>query len=176
MDNLITGTYTNLPANAKITVTIGDSVFEGSVDSNGHWSVTVPANSLNVLNLVQDGQLQIGITAADDAGNKASTSGSLDVYIHNLPNPSINLPFGDGDLNAKEALVDQLITGSTGVKGGGQTVIVSIDGKDYNADVSVNGSWTVTIPKEDLALLVDKTHNLSVEVTDKAGNTGHYRA
>ncbi|PHI30515.1 Ig-like domain-containing protein [Budvicia aquatica] len=172
LDNLITGTYTNLPANAKITVTIGDSVFEGSVDSNGHWSVTVPANSLNVLNLVQDGQLQIGITAADDAGNKASTSGSLDVYIHNLPNPSINLPFGDGDLNAKEALVDQLITGSTGVKGGGQTVIVSIDGKDYNADVSVNGSWTVTIPKEDLALLVDKTHNLSVEVTDKAGNTG----
>lgn len=164
----IGGAAGNLLVNTPVLVKIGTYVVNGIVNNDGTWSALIPANALALL---ADGTVQVVVSAVDAAGNPASASGSLEILSHLLPNPTINLPFGDGALNLIEAGVDQLLTGTTGIVGNGQTVVVSLNGKDYNATVGTNGQWSVTLPTADLLGLVDGTHTISVEATDKGGNS-----
>ncbi|WP_139154876.1 Ig-like domain-containing protein, partial [Enterobacter hormaechei] len=52
----------------------------------------------------------------------------------------------------------------------GQTVTVSLNGKDYTTTVSANGSWTLNVPAADLAGLTDGSVTVTASVSDKAGN------
>ncbi|MCW2478425.1 Ig-like domain-containing protein [Candidatus Symbiopectobacterium sp. NZEC135] len=163
----LSGSYTNLPAGTQLTLTIGSYTTTSTTLAGGLWSATIPPNALSGLN---DGNVQVSISAADSAGNPASASGTLDIVTHTTFNVTLNTPFIDGKLNAAEAGVDQVLSGSTGVNGVGQQVTVTIDGKPYVATVTETGLWSVTLPAADLQGLNDGAHTLIVTAQDKAGN------
>ncbi|MDY4314628.1 Ig-like domain-containing protein [Pectobacterium actinidiae] len=172
-ETTIGGSYTNLPVGTAIQVTIGAYTVTGVTLAGGLWSATIPANALNIL---ADGNVQVSATVTDSAGNTGSAGGSLDVVIHTNFTISIATPFVDGVLNQAESTTDQLLTGTTGLLDPGQNVSVSITNgtitSTYNATVTANGQWSVTLPAADLSALGDGTHTINVTVTDHAGNTG----
>ncbi|MEW5020362.1 Ig-like domain-containing protein, partial [Enterobacter hormaechei subsp. xiangfangensis] len=64
---------------------------------------------------------------------------------------------------------DLAISGTSTAEAG-QTVTVSLNGKDYTTTVSANGSWTLNVPAADLAGLSDGSVTVTASVSDKAGN------
>ncbi|MBF2803804.1 Ig-like domain-containing protein, partial [Enterobacter bugandensis] len=75
----------------------------------------------------------------------------------------------DDILNATEAQSDLAISGSSTAEAG-QTVTVTLNGKDYTTTVSADGSWTLNVPSADLAALNDGSVTVTASVSDKAGN------
>jgi hypothetical protein len=163
---VISGT-SNLALGTAVEVHIGDLTFTGTVAAGGVWSVNIPAGELSVL---PDGALQVSVNAVDAAGNPGSASANLDVLINNLPTVTINQPFGDGLLNALEAGVNQIITGTTGITGAGQTMTLTIGNLTIIPTVGLDGNWQATLTPLQLLALGDGSHTISVTVTDRAGN------
>lgn len=166
-EQIITGTATNLTAGTTVQVTIGGLPFQGTVGADNTWSVTVPGDALATL---ADGAVEITVTALDAAGNPATASGSVELVVNTLPVADIALPFVDGVLNATEAGVNQVISGTTGISGAGQIVRLDIDGTSITATVDDRGNWTATLTPQLSATLGNGTHTISVEVEDRAGN------
>ncbi|WP_047608344.1 Ig-like domain-containing protein [Rahnella aquatilis] len=166
----LSGTSTGLVAGTTVLVTIpglADPV-SGIVNTLGTgWTAVVAPGLLSGLD---NGPIQVSVTATDTALNPASSSASLNVVLTQPGVPTINTPFTDGVLNATEAAATQLITGNTGITGAGQTVTVTIDGTTVTATVGADGNWTATVPSSVLQALTDDTHTLSVTATDSAGN------
>lgn len=167
----LSGTSSGLAPGTAVQVTVpglADPI-NGTVNPDGlGWTAIVPPNLLSGLT---SGIVQVTVTAEDVAGNPASSSASLDIELSALPLPTINTPFVDGVLNATEAAGNQLITGTTGITGAGQTVLVTVDGTPVLATVANDGTWTATVPSGVLQGLADDTHTISVTATDSAGNT-----
>ncbi|MCK6722564.1 Ig-like domain-containing protein, partial [Enterobacter cloacae] len=63
-----------------------------------------------------------------------------------------------------------LIVSGTSTAEAGQTVTVSLNGKDYTATVGSDGNWTLNVPAADLAALSDGSVTVTASVSDKAGN------
>ncbi|SFC75487.1 Ig-like domain-containing protein [Pragia fontium] len=165
----LSGLATNLAANTPISVTIGNQQFSGIVTADGHWSVNIPAGALLLL---ADGLTSISVTAADSFGNPASANGSLTALVHLQPTASLSVPlFIDNVLNLAEATVGQVLTGTSGLVGGGQSVFITLDGQQYPGLVDALGNWTVLLPPATLLALADSGHTISVTLTDAAGNT-----
>lgn len=118
------------------------------------------------------------MTVTDSAGNTSPLTASVDVRINNIPQPTIDLPFGDGTLNIAEsaAVGGQTLTGSTGVTGTGQTVSVAIagmTGSPFAAAVDPDtGNWTLNLTPAQLASLgtLTASHDITVTATDSVGN------
>ncbi|RJT46693.1 Ig-like domain-containing protein [Rahnella woolbedingensis] len=167
----LSGSSSGLAPGTVVQVTVpglADPI-SGTVNPDGlGWTATVPPGLLSGLTT---GIVQVTVTAEDVAGNPASSSASLDIELSALPLPTINTPFVDGILNAAEAAGNQLITGTTGITGAGQTVVVTVDGTPVLATVASDGTWTATVPSAVLLGLTDAQHTISVTATDSAGNT-----
>ena len=167
----LSGSSSGLAPGTAVLVTVPGLVdpISGTVNPDGlGWTAIVAPDLLSGLTT---GIVQVTVTAQDAAGNPASSSASLDIELSPLPLPTINTPFVDGVLNAAEAAGNQLITGSTGITGAGQTVLVTVDGTPVLATVANDGTWTATVPSGVLQGLTDDTHTISVTATDSAGNT-----
>ncbi|KQN48029.1 hypothetical protein ASE99_15980 [Serratia sp. Leaf51] len=167
----LSGSSSGLAPGTAVLVTVPGLLdpISGTVNPDGlGWTAIVAPGLLNGLTT---GIVQVTVTAQDVAGNPASSSASLDIELSPLPLPTINTPFVDGVLNAAEAAGNQLITGSTGITGAGQTVLVTVDGTPVLATVANDGTWTATVPSGVLQGLTDDTHTISVTATDSAGNT-----
>jgi hypothetical protein len=167
-EQVLSGTTTNLAAGTPVTVTIGSLSFAATVNADNTWSLTIPANSLTPLG---DGAEQVLVSAADVAGNPASVSASAELLVTALPAAAIATPFVTGQLNAVTAATDQVIGGSTGVTGSGQTVTLTLDGEPVTTTVDESGSWSATLTSAQLSALSDGSHTLDVTVVDRAGNT-----
>jgi hypothetical protein len=172
VEQTLSGSATNLAAGTEVTVTIGSLNFTTAVDADGNWQVAIPADTLNAL---ADGTVTVVVSAVDAAGNPASAQSSVDLLIATQPEAALNTPFIDGALNAAEAGAGQVISGTTGISGAGQTVSVVIDGlndgQPLTANVNANGSWSLALTPQQLASLADGTHSITVTVTDRAGNS-----
>lgn len=166
----ISGTSANVSAGSIVVVTLNGVTYNATVQANGSWSVQVPPAALSVL---QDGLNSVVITSVDTAGNPLTNSTNVGIYINNLPAPVLDQPFTDGILNVDEAATTQTLSGSTGVVGSGQTVVVTLNGNTYNAVVDGNGLWTATIPSADLQALPAGSNTILVVATDAAGNTSN---
>ena len=162
---LLSGTSTNLAAGTLVDVNIGPLSLTTTVGANGTWQLPVPTVSLQGL---ADGLLQVTATARDVAGNVANTAQDLTVAIQQAPSLLINTLFGGNGLNAAEILSAQAITG-TSTNAAGSLVNVSLGGKTYQSTVAANGNWAVSVPKTDLAALLDGTLTVNASLVNPAG-------
>lgn len=108
------------------------------------------------------------VTVTNVNGNSASAGREYSVDA-TAPSVTINTIATDDILNASEAQSDLAISGTSTAEAG-QTVTVSLNGKDYTTTVSANGSWTLNVPAADLAGLSDGSVTVTASVSDKAGN------
>ncbi|WP_260676959.1 Ig-like domain-containing protein [Limnobaculum zhutongyuii] len=164
----INGVTTGVDAGSVVIVTLNGKSYQAIVDGSGHWSALVPSSDLKLLS---DGATTITAAVTAPAGT-FSAEHILNVLINQLPQPTLNTPFGDGIINAAEELLSQTLQGKSGLTGAGQSVVVSLNGKSYVATVDVQGNWSVNIPNGDLQLLSDGSFPLVVKATDIAGNIG----
>ena len=164
---LLSGTSTNLAVGTVVDVNIGPLSLTTTVGANGTWQLAVPALSLQGL---ADGVLQVTATARDVAGNVANTAQDLTVAIQQAPSLLINTLFGGNGLNAAEILSAQAITG-TSTNAAGSLVNVSLGGKTYQSTVAANGNWSVSVPKTDLAALLDGTLTVNASLVNPAGKS-----
>ncbi|WP_147198929.1 Ig-like domain-containing protein [Pantoea sp. CCBC3-3-1] len=160
---------TGITGAQTVTVDINGTAYTPVVDpATGAWSLDLPAGTLTTL---PDGTLPITVTVTDAVGNVASATDNLVVAVNTLPATTIDLPFGDGQLNVAEAAITQTVSGNTGITGAGQTVAVTIDGgAPLTATVNANGNWTLDLTTDQLTALSDGTHTFAVTATDSAGN------
>src|SRR5579883_1362797 len=84
---------------------------------------------------------------------------------------------GNGFVGGKNAAKGISITGtSTGPTGNGDfagdTVTVMLNGQDYTGTFAANGTWSISVPAADLALLSDgENYTVTASATDKGGNS-----
>ncbi|WP_168195811.1 Ig-like domain-containing protein [Nissabacter sp. SGAir0207] len=164
----ISGTTQGVAANTPVTITLGGQTYNATTNDQGNWSVIVPQTAL--VNL-PDGPQTVAVSTTDAGGNLVSNSSTLTVFLQNLPQPTIDTPFGDGIVGSADAALPQTLTGNTGTTGAGQSVTVTLGGVLYDGTVDENGVWSVTIPAQTLNGLPDGTASIDVTVSDLGGNT-----
>ncbi|GLY62154.1 hypothetical protein Pcaca05_30110 [Pectobacterium carotovorum subsp. carotovorum] len=164
----ISGSTVNVTSGESVTVTLNGKTYIGTIAANGSWSVTIESSDMLAL---PDGTATITASVANLGDVPVTTSRNIDIHIHNLPQPTVDQPFGDGILNIIELASGQNLTGKTGITGAGQSVIVTLNGKTYTATVDNQGNWSAALPATDLQLLPTGVQTVRVEATDTAGNS-----
>ncbi|EPT8335892.1 Ig-like domain-containing protein [Enterobacter hormaechei] len=164
-DLVLSGTTANVEENQTVTITFGGKSYTATVDAEGKWTATVPSADLAGL---KDGDASVQVSVTNVNGNSASAGREYSVDA-TAPSVTINTIATDDILNASEAQSDLAISGTSTAEAG-QTVTVSLNGKDYTTTVSANGSWTLNVPAADLAGLSDGSVTVTASVSDKAGN------
>ncbi|EHY4073031.1 Ig-like domain-containing protein [Escherichia coli] len=164
----LSGTGTNFATGTVVTVLLNGKGYSATIQSNGSWSVNVPAADVAALS---DGtSYTVSASAQDSAGNSATASRSVAVDL-TAPVISINTVSTDDRLNAAEQQQPLTLNGSTSAEVG-QTVTVTFGGKTYTATVAANGTWALNVPAVDLAALGQGAQTITASVNDRAGNHG----
>ncbi|MEI1499541.1 Ig-like domain-containing protein [Escherichia coli] len=165
---ILSGTGTNFATGTVVTVLLNGKGYSATIQSNGSWSVNVPAADVAALS---DGtSYTVSASAQDSAGNSATASRSVAVDL-TAPVISINTVSTDDRLNAAEQQQPLTLNGSTSAEVG-QTVTVTFGGKTYTATVAANGTWALNVPAVDLAALGQGAQTITASVNDRAGNPG----
>ncbi|MGP2503014.1 Ig-like domain-containing protein [Pantoea ananatis] len=163
----ISGVVNNVAAGSVVTLNVGNSQVTATVGSNGTFTATVAPDILSTLT---QGNLTIGATVTDQAGNTASTSAGIRVDTI-APTLTISPLFGDGLLNAADALLGQTIGGVVNGAEAGSRVVVTIGGQQIVTATDASGNFAVSLTPRLLQGLTDGTLTVGVSVTDAAGNT-----
>ena len=164
-DLVLSGATSNVEENQTVTITFGGKSYTATVGADGKWTTTVPAADLAGL---KDGDASVQVSVTNVNGNSASAGREYSVDA-TAPTVTINTLATDDILNAAEAKSDLTVSGTSTAEAG-QTVTVSLNGKDYTTTVSADGSWTLNVPAADLAGLTDGSVTVTASVSDKAGN------
>ncbi|MEB7568871.1 Ig-like domain-containing protein, partial [Enterobacter mori] len=164
-DLVLSGTTSNVEENQTVTITFGGKNYTATVDAEGKWTATVPAADLAGL---KDGDASVQVSVTNVNGNSASAGREYSVDA-TAPSVTINTLATDDILNATEAQSDLTVSGTTTAEAG-QTVTVTLNGKDYTTTAGADGSWTLNVPAADLAGLTDGSVTVTASVSDKAGN------
>jgi len=166
-DVLISGTA---EANSAITIIISDGdnpdiQLQTTADVNGNWTIAGSEADISSLN---DGVITVDATAEDVAGNSnVATTVSFD-HETTLPGLVINPVSSDNRINAAEDDVDITISGTSTDLEDGQQVVLTLNGKTYNAPVAAN-TWSFVLPASDAQVLGNNT-NLLANAQNSAGN------
>ncbi|EMJ5881297.1 Ig-like domain-containing protein [Enterobacter cloacae] len=164
-DLVLSGATTNVEAGQTVTLSMGGKIYTAQVDADGNWTATVPAADLAGL---KNGDASVQVSVTNVNGNSASAGREYSVDA-TAPSVTINTLATDDILNATEAQADLTVSGTSTAEAG-QTVTVSLNGKDYTATVGSDGHWTLNVPAADLAALGDGSVTVTASVSDKAGN------
>ncbi|CCJ82307.1 large repetitive protein [Cronobacter dublinensis 1210] len=170
LQGALSGTATGL-AGQTLTIQIGSTpAFTATVGPNGVWSVNLPGAVQSALTGIATGNQTVTVTATDTNGNTASTSGSLrlDLLAPTLSSLSV---FGDGLLNATEALTSQTISGVVTNATAGSTVSVALGARTFNGTVGSDGRFSIQLNPTDLASLAEGSLTPRVTITTPDGNT-----
>jgi len=172
VDQILSGTTSNIEAGQVVTVTLGGQVYSASVDADGGWSLTVPSAALTAL---AAGETTITVSVSNAAGTTLNDtlpiSVTAPVTLPGEPTVAINPFAGDDILSNSEKTGDQLLSGTTSNIETGQPITVTLGGETFSTTVAADGSWSVTIPASTLAALAAGSVTLSVSVSDLAGTT-----
>ncbi len=165
------GLVINATLSAELTT---DETLQYSNDKGASWvdvaatnisakTVSLPDNSLTSSTTIQ-------FRVTDDVGNNGSVSSQLITIDTTAPViTSVTSSWGSV-LNATEDDTDGTVSIVTSGVEDGQSVSLSLNGKNYTAAVNANGA-SVTIPAADLQALNDaSTYTISTDVADVAGN------
>ena len=165
VDLVLSGATTNVEAGQTVTVSLNGKIYTTTVDDSGNWTATVPSADLAG---IKDGDASVQVSVTNVNGNSASAGREYSVDA-TAPSVTISTLAADDILNATEAQSDLAISGTSTAEAG-QTVTVSLNGKNYTTTVGANGSWTLNVPAVDLAGLTDGSVTVTASVSDKAGN------
>ncbi|SEW00935.1 Ig-like domain (group 3) [Cognatiyoonia koreensis] len=151
--------------NAMVEVTFQGITRETQADSDGNWAVGYTGGELPTGNIETD--LPVAVVATDEAGNVATTSGTvtLDTYVNRLASTSSPIE-GDDVVNNAEASDGITLTG---VVEKGSTVKATFEGVTKAATVTSDGTWTVTFDANEIP---SGTYDavVKIDATDAAGN------
>ncbi|WP_085633635.1 S8 family serine peptidase [Marivita cryptomonadis] len=142
---------------ASILVAINGSSYAATNSGNGTWTLAD-----NTIMEIADGTYDVVVTATDGAGNSATDSTTADLVI---------------DTTAPVVTVDTLTTSDTTpqltgtVTGTTAPISVAVNGSSYTATNNGNGTWTL-VDDAITSALAPGTYDVSVRVTDEAGNVG----
>ncbi|HFK5715504.1 TPA: Ig-like domain-containing protein [Enterobacter roggenkampii] len=164
-DLVLSGATTNVEAGQTVTISLNGKIYSATVDDSGNWTWTVPSADLAGL---KDGDASVQVSVTNVNGNSASAGREYSVDA-TAPTVTINTLATDDILNAAEAKSELTVSGTSTAEAG-QTVTVSLNGKDYTTTVSADGSWTLNVPASDVAALTDGSVTVTASVSDKAGN------
>lgn len=159
----ITGT-TDAQPGQTVTVTLNGQTYQGIVQPDGTWSVTVPAANVDAL---ADGNATVTASVNDVAGNPSSVSR----VALGAPVLGINTIAVDDIINATEKGADLAISGSSNQPAGTQ-VTVTLNGQNYTTTADASGNWSVTVPASAVGTLGEATYTVTAAATDSAGNSG----
>lgn len=166
---VLSGT-TNAEAGQKVILTLNGQTYEATVKADGSWSTSVPSADVSKLT---NGDYSVTATVSDKAGNSSSAEHSITADI-TVPTVSIGTIAGDNVINALEHLQAQTISGSSTGAAAGDKVTVTLNGQTYTTLLDADGNWSVGVPADVIKSLADGSYNVSVNITDKAGNTGSH--
>ncbi|WP_404997237.1 beta strand repeat-containing protein [Enterobacter sp. 200527-13] len=164
-DLVLSGATTNVEAGQTVSLAMGGKIYTTTVDASGNWTYTVPSADLTGL---KEGDASVQVSVTNVNGNSASAGREYSVDT-TAPSVTINTLAADDILNATEAKADLTVSGTSTAEAG-QTVTVSLNGKDYTTTVGADGNWTLDVPAADLAALTDGSVTVTAAVSDKAGN------
>ncbi|WP_458102615.1 Ig-like domain-containing protein [Enterobacter asburiae] len=164
-DLVLSGATTNVEAGQTVTISLNGKIYSATVDDSGNWTYTVPSADLVHL---KDGDASVQVSVTNVNGNSASAGHEYSVDA-TAPSVTINTLAADDILNAAEAQSDLTVSGTTTAEAG-QTVTVTLNGKDYTTTAGADGSWTLNVPAADVAALTDGSVTVTASVSDKAGN------
>jgi len=158
----VTGT---VEPGSEVVVVFQGVEYPAAVDPDGNWMAPIPSSALPEGN----GETTHGfeVHAVDEAGNTGSTSGTFLIDTTGSEIVIDDVPGGDGVINEDEA-GDGISLG--GEVDPGSTVIVIFEEVEYPADVDDDGNWEVTIPAEDIPEGTGDNSDITIVVTDPAGN------
>ncbi|MFH0266621.1 VCBS domain-containing protein [Vibrio rumoiensis] len=135
-----------------------------TTSGTGSWITTPPSNQT-------DGTYDLEVRQIDIAGNESQPSNLLNYTVDNQAVISINTIAQDDVINAQEHNQDLTISGTTVGVEDGQTVTVELNQQTYTAQVQGN-SWALDVPATQVQALTDDSQpQVTVSVTDVAGNT-----
>ena len=165
----LNGTVTG---NDSVVVTIDGQTYNATVNYNevtnqGTWTLAVPTSVMGAGEYTKN----VTVTTTDQVGN--SDTASMTVEVDTLIGVDTNATGGaDSVINAAEFGSGVMLSGSVT---GNDSVVVTIDGQQFNAVVSYNevtnqGTWTLAVPTSVMGA-GEYTKNVSVTTTDAAGNS-----
>ncbi|MFP2430494.1 Ig-like domain-containing protein [Enterobacter ludwigii] len=164
-DLVLSGTTTHVEANQTVYITFGGKSYTATVDASGNWTATVPSADLVSL---KEGDASVQVSVTNVNGNSASAGREYSVDT-TAPTVSIDIVSDNNIINASEAQQDLVVNGITNAEAG-QTVTVTLNGKDYTTTVQADGSWSLSVPSTDLSGITDGNYTITAAVSDKAGN------
>lgn len=162
----LSGVVTNAAVGSKITLTLGALTLDTTVGAGGVWSI--PVSSTQLQSLV-NGNLTIGATVTDSAGNSNSASAGLTVAL-TPPTITFNPLFGNGILDLNDLLSTQVLSGSSTQAAAGTTLTLTLGGKTYTTTINAGGGWSLNLPTADLQALADGAMTVNAQLTNAAGN------
>ncbi|PIE09346.1 MAG: hypothetical protein CSA72_13220 [Rhodobacterales bacterium] len=145
----------------QVTVTAGDTVKTTTVGPDGTWSVVLDGAG------APEGEYEAPVTATiTDGGKTASTSDVIVVDTLTTVDFAESEVGGNGIVNHAEEAAGVTLTGTTEA---GASVVVTIEGVDYNATVT-GTDWSLDLPAGTLRQ-GEYDLNVTVTATDSYGNT-----
>ncbi|MFU2316570.1 beta strand repeat-containing protein [Rahnella sp. PCH160] len=162
----ISGVASNVAVGTQVQISLNGKNYVATTGTGGVFSVTVPVVDLKA---ILNGTPNVVASLTDVTGNPASVTSALSVVAQSLPTITLNPLFGDGLLNAADALLTQTISGTT-TNAQGSTVSINVGGNILTALVKADGTFSVAIPQLTLSSLLDGTLNVAASVTNAAGH------
>ncbi|MCG3884952.1 retention module-containing protein [Photobacterium leiognathi] len=150
-----------------VTVTINGNEYHTTVKPDLTWEVEVTGNDI-----LHADKATASVTTSYGTDKEVTVSAEQEYEVVIEATVTIET-IGDGDdwINQEESEGKVPVTGTTGgdVKEG-DTVTVTVNGKDYKTTVGKDGSWTVDVDGKDLVENGDKTIQATVTTCDGAGH------
>ncbi|MCF2904302.1 Ig-like domain-containing protein [Octadecabacter sp. CECT 8868] len=145
---------------ATVEVVIDGVTETTTVSEDGEWTVTFDPEDV----ATGEYETPVEVTITNDGG---STTVTDTLIVDTVIGVDVEATGGaDGVINAAE--YDGGVT-LTGTVTGGETVVVTIDGVDYNATVT-DGTWTLDVGS-DVMGEGEYTQEITITATDAAGNS-----
>ncbi|MCE9994215.1 Ig-like domain-containing protein, partial [Enterobacter asburiae] len=165
-DLTLSGKTQGVEAGQTVVIKFADQTFTAQVQQDGSWSLTVPAAAMDGLS---DGRAQISVSVTNVSGNSADASRVI-VVDTQAPGITLDNLTSDNIINAAEAQQPLTVNGTTTAEVG-QTVTVTLNGKQYTTTVQSGGTWQLDVPAADVGALIDGKVTVTASVSDVAGNS-----
>jgi len=138
---------------ASVWVTVDGGTYAATNNGDGTW--TIADNRISEL---AHGTYDVAVTATDPAGNIGTDDTLNELTVRVAPQVSVD------ELRTNDTTPE--LTGR--VDDPAATIVVAVDGNDYNAVNNGDGTWTV--PDNTVAALNDGTYDVLATATNAQGN------